>query len=98
MDTPAHQFTVVLCMGNSTLNPFIYCATNSTYRKKFFQFIGLEKKTFSIDEASSETNKANKGTSSTPLPVIQQYNPRVKSLSRNEYDECYARSTEELDF
>ena len=96
MDTPAHQVTVVLCMGNSTLNPFIYCATNPTYRKQFLHLICLKKKSFGMEEASSEVKKGIKMTSSSSVPVVSQYVPNVKSLSRNQYDECYARSVEEL--
>jgi len=96
MDTAAHQVTVVLCMGNSTLNPFIYFATNSVYRKHFLQLFGLQSSTgYSVDEASSEANKANRVTSSTMTPVASHRVLQVKSLSRNEYDECYARSVEE---
>ena len=39
MDTPAHHFTVIMCMGNSCLNPFIYCATNKSYRKTFIKLL-----------------------------------------------------------
>lgn len=35
MDTPLHHFTVIMCMGNSCVNPFIYCATNKAYRERF---------------------------------------------------------------
>lgn len=35
MDTPLHHFTVVLCMGNSCVNPIVYCITNKTYRRLF---------------------------------------------------------------
>ena len=91
MDTPLHQFTVVLCMGNSTLNPFIYFATNSTYRRKFYQFIGIEKKTYSIDDTTSETNKANRVTNSTPLPVIKGFNPQLPRLSHSEFEDCYVQ-------
>ncbi|XP_020897497.2 bombesin receptor subtype-3 isoform X2 [Exaiptasia diaphana] len=39
MDNPAHHFTVIMCMGNSCVNPFIYCATNKSYRKKFIKLL-----------------------------------------------------------
>lgn len=35
MDTPLHHFTVIMCMGNSCVNPLIYCATNKAYRERF---------------------------------------------------------------
>ncbi|EDO46909.1 predicted protein [Nematostella vectensis] len=35
LNVPAHHVTVILCMFNSCINPWIYCATNRTYRKKF---------------------------------------------------------------
>ena len=91
MDTAAHQVTVVLCMGNSTLNPFIYCASNLTYRKQFLQLFGLKRKAGSdTEEASSDTKRDNKGTSSTLVPVVLTNLPQVKSLSRSQYEECYA--------
>ncbi|XP_032219691.1 phe13-bombesin receptor isoform X2 [Nematostella vectensis] len=39
MDTPLHHFTVAMCMGNSCVNPFIYCATNRGYRERFLALI-----------------------------------------------------------
>ena len=97
MDTPVHQFTVVFCMGNSTLNPFIYCATNSTYRKHFFALFGREKRECSTDEISSDAKRAHKITISTSIPLSSAKIPKVKTLTRDEYDECYARSVDELE-
>lgn len=94
MDTPAHQVTVVLCMGNSTLNPFIYCASNSTYRKQFMRFLGLGKEDYSLDDVSSNAKKANKNTSSTSDQGAQKIQT-VKKLSQGEFNDCYARGTEE---
>ena len=39
LDTPSHHFTVVLCMLNSTVNPWIYCLTNKNYRRKFAKLL-----------------------------------------------------------
>lgn len=96
MDTPVHQFTVVFCMGNSTFNPFIYCATNSTYRKHILALFCREKKEYSTDEISSDTKRGKKITCSTSVPLSSPKIPKVKTLTRNEYDECYARSADEL--
>ena len=96
MDTPVHQFTVVFCMGNSTLNPFIYCATNSTYRKHFLALFCREKKEYSTDEISSDAKRGKKTTCSSSVPLSSPKIPKVKTLTRNEYDECYARSADEL--
>ena len=93
MDTAIHQVTVVLCMGNSTLNPFIYCATNSVYRKQFLRLFGLEGRDYSVDDPSSNAKKGNKNTSSTSDQLAQN---KVKNLSQDEFEECYARTDEEL--
>ena len=39
LGTPLHHFTVVLCMFNSTVNPWIYCLTNKNYRRKFAKLL-----------------------------------------------------------
>ena len=96
METPVHQFTVVSCMGNSTLTPFIYYATKSTYMKHFLTLLCREKKDYSTNEISSEAKRANKITCSTSVPLSSPKIPKVKTLTRNEYDEYYARSVEVL--
>lgn len=93
MDTAAHQVTVVLCMGNSTLNPFIYCATNSVYRKQFLRLFGLKNRDYSVDDPSSNAKKANKSTSSSSDQLAQK---KVKNFSQDQYEECYARTVDEL--
>lgn len=35
LNVPWHHATVVLCMFNSCVNPWVYCVTNKTYRRKF---------------------------------------------------------------
>lgn len=94
MDTAAHQVTVVMCMGNSTLNPFIYCVTNRSYRKYFVKFTCPWKSGYSISEGPSEDKQAQRMSSSIMVPVHSQFIPRATSMARN--DEYYLSSTSEI--
>lgn len=96
MDTAVHQVTVVMCMGNSTLNPFIYCATNPSYRKNFVEFICPWKVGYGLGEVPSEADKrADRLSGSTMVPVKSQCAPHtVTSMSRS--DEYFTRSASEL--
>ena len=94
MDTAAHQVTVVMCMGNSTLNPFIYCVTNQSYRKHFMEFICPWKSGYGLEETRSDDKQAHRMSSSTTVPVQSQFIPRVTNLPRN--NEYYSRSVSEI--
>lgn len=39
LNVPWHHGTVVLCMFNSCVNPWVYCVTNKTYRRKFVSLL-----------------------------------------------------------
>jgi len=94
MDTAAHQVTVVMCMGNSTLNPFIYCVTNQSYRKHFMELICPWKSGYGLEETRSDDKQAHRMSSSTTVPVQSQFIPRVTNLPRN--NEYYSQSVSEI--
>lgn len=58
LNVPGHHVTVVLCMFNSCVNPWVYCVTNKTYRRKFFS---LFRKCFP-QLGESETSTAFEGS------------------------------------
>ena len=94
MDTTAHQVTVVMCMGNSILNPFIYCITNQSYRKHFTEFLCPCKSSYGLEETRSDDKQAHRMSSSTTVPVQPQFIPRVTNMPRN--NEYYSRSVSEI--
>lgn len=95
MDTTAHQVTVVLCMGNSTLNPFIYCVTNQAYRKHFMKFLcPCRKSGYGLEETRSDDKEGHRMSSSTTAPVQPQFIPRLTNMPRN--NEYYSRSVSEI--
>ena len=56
-DTPLHHATVVLAMLNSCVNPWIYAATNSNYRKRFTRVLCFWKNVGVVSEDADITTK-----------------------------------------
>lgn len=94
MDTAAHQVTVVMCMGNSTLNPFIYCAINPSYRKHFINFLCPWRSGYDAADVISDDKRAHTmRNSNTASGYTQQSFPGARA---SRFDDCNSRSASEI--
>lgn len=102
LDTPLHHFTVVMCMLNSTVNPWIYCLTNKNYRRRFARLL-LPWRRFDDESTRSESqnwsvssryktgkinvdNRSCLGTESTGIELSSMTSNRDSGLSHDEED------------
>lgn len=94
MDTAAHQVTVVMCMGNSTLNPFIYCAINPSYRKHFINFLCPWRSGYDAADVISDDKRAHTmRNSNTASGYTQQSFPGART---SRFDDYNSRSASEI--
>ncbi|KAK2553634.1 hypothetical protein P5673_025130 [Acropora cervicornis] len=79
--------------GKFHVKSIIYCAANSVYRKQFLRLFGFKNRDYNVDDPSCNAKKANKSTSSSSDQLAQK---KVKNFSQDQYEECYARTVDEL--
>lgn len=102
LDTPLHHFTVVMCMLNSAINPWIYCLTNKSYRRRFAKLLlpwrksddevtRSESQVLSVSsrykiEKISSESRSCFGTESTGIELSSMASNRDSGLSRDDQE------------
>lgn len=65
LNVPGHHATVVLCMFNSCVNPWVYCATNKSYRRKFVSLLLKCFPNLGVGDATTSASAAMEGSTAT---------------------------------
>jgi len=65
LNVPGHHATVVLCMFNSCVNPWVYCAINKSYRRKFVSLLMKCFPVFRDVDATTTGSAAMEGSTMT---------------------------------
>ena len=71
LNVPGHHATVVLCMFNSCVNPWVYCVTNKTYRRKFFSLFRKCFPQLGESETSTAFDGSTPGGEAKTLSIIR---------------------------